>query len=130
MKENIEENKVGRQMNLNENKATVQKYEETFNILNRNRNSAKQDPNESDQDYINRIKSLESLTLDKDIFKDKVALEGSRKLMTNLRNVLRDEVKISEIAKSFSKPEDVFIINANWDAIQEQLKVKLNIQTR
>ena len=113
-------------MNLNENKKIVQKYEETFNILNRNRNSVKQDPNESDQDYITRIKSLETLPLDKDIFKDKVALEGSRKLMTNLRNVLRDEVKISEIVKSFG-PQEIFIINTNWKAIQEQLKIKFGI---
>ena len=126
VKDNIEDNKVGRQMNLNENKKIVQKYEETFNILNRNRNSVKQDPNESDQDYITRIKSLESLTLDKDIFKDKMALEGSRKLMTNLRNVLRDEVKISEIVKSFG-PQEIFIINTNWKAIQEQLKIKFGI---
>ena len=126
VKDNIEDNKVGRQMNLNENKKVVQKYEETFNILNRNRNSVKQDPNESDQDYITRIKSLESLTLEKDIFKDKVALEGSRKLMTNLRNVLRDEVKISEIVKKIG-PQEIFIINTNWEAIQEQLKIKFGI---
>ena len=126
VKDNIEDNKVGRQINLKENKKIVQKYEETFNILNRNRNSVKQDPNESDQDYITRIKSLETLPLDKDIFKDKVALEGSRKLMTYLRNVLRDEVKISEIVKSFG-PQEVFIINTNWKAIQEQLKIKFGI---
>ena len=126
VKDNIEDNKVGRQMILNENKKIVQKYEETFNILNRNRNSVKQDPNELDQDYINRIGSLESLTLDKDIFKDKMALEGSRKLMTNLRNVLRDEVKISEIVKSIG-PQEIFIINTNWEAIQEQLKIKFGI---
>jgi hypothetical protein len=64
--------------------------------------------------------------LDKDIFKDKMALEGSRKLMTNLRNVLRDEVKISEIVKSIG-PQEIFIINTNWEAIQEQLKIKFGI---
>ena len=126
VKDNIEDNKVGRQMNLNENKKVVQKYEETFNILNRNRNSVKQDPNESDTDYLNRIKSLEALKLDKSIYKEKAELEGSRKLMTNLRNVLRDEVKISEIVKSIG-PQEIFIINTNWEAIQEQLKIKFGI---
>jgi hypothetical protein len=77
VKENIEENKVGRQMNFNDNKAAIKNYEETFNILNRNRNSVKQDPNEGDQEYINRIKSLEALKLDKSIYKEKAELEGS-----------------------------------------------------
>ena len=43
-------------MNLNENKKIVQKYEETFNILNRNRNSVKQEPYEGDQAYIDQYK--------------------------------------------------------------------------
>ena len=126
VKQNIEDNKVGRQMNFNDNKAAIKNYEETFNILNRNRNSVKQDPNESDRDYIARIKSLEALPLDKSIFKEKAELEGSRKLMTNLRNVLRDEAKISDIVKSFGSQER-FIINTNWEAIQEQLKIKFGI---
>jgi hypothetical protein len=46
--------------------------------------------------------------------------------MSNLRNSLRDEVKISEIVKSFS-PEEVFMINTNWKEIQEQLRVKFGI---
>ena len=46
--------------------------------------------------------------------------------MSNLRNSLRDEVKISEITKTFDAQE-VFIINTNWGAIQEQLKIKFGI---
>jgi hypothetical protein len=64
--------------------------------------------------------------LDKSIYKEKAELEGSRKLMTNLRNVLRDEAKISDIVKSFGSQER-FIINTNWEAIQEQLKIKFGI---
>ncbi len=81
-------------MNQNKNKASIKNYEETFDIFNHNRNSVKLDPNEGDQEYIDRIKSLEKLTLDKNIYKEKATLEGSRKLMTNLRNVLRDKAKI------------------------------------
>jgi hypothetical protein len=73
------------------------------------------------------MKSLEALPLDKGIFKEKTVLKGSRKLITNLRNVLRDEVKIIDIVKSFTNPEDVFIINTNWETIQVQLRVKFCI---
>jgi hypothetical protein len=46
--------------------------------------------------------------------------------MTNLRKSLRDEVKISEIVKTFDAQE-VFIINSNWNTIQEQLEIKFGI---
>ena len=45
--------------------------------------------------------------------------------MTNLRNVVRDEVRISDIVKAFNgKTEEVYIINNNWKEIEEQLKKK------
>ncbi len=42
------------------------------------------------------------------------------------RVTLGDEVKITELVKTF-QPEEVFIINTNWNAIQEQLKIKFGI---
>jgi hypothetical protein len=95
-------------------------------MANRDRYSVQQDPNEDDQDYINRIKQIETATYDPNIFKEKAANEGNLKLMSNLRNSLRDEVKITEIVKTFDA-EEVFIINTNWPTIQEQLKIKFGI---
>jgi hypothetical protein len=95
-------------------------------MANRDRFSVMQDPNESDQDYITRVKQIEGTEYKPEIYKEKAANEGNLKLMSNLRNSLRDEVKISEITKTFS-PEEVFIVNTNWKAIQEQLKVKFGI---
>jgi hypothetical protein len=95
-------------------------------MANRDRFSVMQDPNESDQDYITRIQQIEGTEYKPEIYKEKAANEGNLKLMSNLRNSLRDEVKISEITKTFS-PEEVFIVNTNWKAIQEQLKVKFGI---
>jgi hypothetical protein len=78
-----------------------------------------QDPNESDGDYLARIKQIEGTEYKPEIYKEKAANEGNLKLMSNLRNSLRDEVKISEIVKTFL-PEEVFIINTNWKSIQDQ----------
>jgi hypothetical protein len=39
-----------------------------------------------------------------------------------LKDITRDEVKISEIVKSFSSPEEVFLINSNWPYILNILK--------
>ena len=127
VKDNIEKNKVGRQKNTIENKKVTKRYEETFNYINRNRDSVQQDPNESDADFLARIKSMESLPYDPNIFKGRAEIEGNRKFMENLKQITRDEIKIADIAKSFPKPEDIFILNNNWDAIFNQLKIKFGI---
>ena len=126
VKDNIKINKEAQQDVNNKNKEITKKYTETFNIANRDRYSIQQDPYESDADYIARISKIEASPYDANVFKEKAANEGNKQLMANLRNSLRDEVKISEIVKSFS-PEEVFIINTNWKAIQEQLKIKFGI---
>ena len=125
-KQNINENKDALQIVNNKNKDITRKYTDTFNMANRDRYSVQQDPNEDDQEYLNRIKVIESSPYDANIFKEKAANEGNLKLMTNLRKSLRDEVKISEIVKSFDAQE-VFIINSNWNTIQEQLEIKFGI---
>jgi hypothetical protein len=95
-------------------------------MTNRNRYSVQQDVNEGDQGYIDRIKNLEKDKYNPDLFKEKAVNEGNLKFMTNLRKSLRDEVKISEIVKTFND-EEVFIINSNWNTIQEQLEIKFGI---
>ena len=127
LEKDIETNKVEEQKAKITNKGIAQKYQETFNYLNRNRASVQQDPNESDTDFIRRVKSQEMLAFDPNIYKQKAANEGSSKLMDSLKEVTRDEVKISDIVKSFPKPEDVFIINNNWPTISNQLKIKFGV---
>jgi hypothetical protein len=67
---------------------------------------------------------LESLAFDKNIFKDRAATEGNKKFMKNLKDITRDEIKISEIVKSFPIAEEVFLINCNWPYILNILKRK------
>ena len=110
----------------NKNKEITQKYTDLFNMANRDRYSVQQDINESEEDYLNRIKQIESQPYDPTIFKEKAANEGNLLLMSNLRNSLRDEVKITEIVKKIT-PEEVFMINTNWKEIQDQLRVKFGV---
>jgi hypothetical protein len=126
IKQNIIENKEEIQKVNNKNNDITRKYTETFNMANRDRYSVQQDPNEDDQEYIDRIKKIETNTFDPNIYKEKSTNEGNLKLMTNLRKSLRDEVKISEIVKKINT-EEVFIMNTNWYAIQEQLEIKFGI---
>jgi hypothetical protein len=90
--------------------------------MNKNRYQVTQDPTETDADFIKRIDSLEKLKFDPTIFKDRAATEGNRKFMKNLKDIIRDDTKISEIVKSFTSPEEVFLINSNWSIISNRLK--------
>ena len=42
-------------------------------MANRDRYSVQQDPNEADNDYLNRLKQIEATTYDPNIFKEKAA---------------------------------------------------------
>jgi hypothetical protein len=120
--DNIKENEIIERDTEQENKQQLKAYQDTFNIMNKNRYQVTQDPTETDVDFIKRIQSLESLAFDKNIFKDRAATEGNKKFMKNLKDITRDEVKISEIVKSFTSPEEVFLINSNWSYILNRLK--------
>jgi len=97
------------------NKQIVQKYEEGFNLANRGRYQVTQDPNETDQEYINRIKSLENLPFDKTIFEERAATKNILKFQNNLKELVRNEIIIGEIVRHYaSNPEVVFLINSNW----------------
>ena len=101
VKKNIIENKEALQTVNNNNKDITERYTDTFNMANRDRYSVQQDPTEADQDYLDRIKILEKDVYNPDLFLEKAKNEGNLKLMSNLRESLRDEVKISEIVKNF-----------------------------
>ena len=104
------------------NKQILKGYEDTFNIMNKNRYQITQDPTETDASYLNSIESLEKLEFDPTIFKDRAAIEGNKKFMKNLKDITRDEIKISAIVNSFTSPEEVFLINNNWPIISNRLK--------
>ena len=120
--DNIKENEIIERDTERDNKQQIKAYQDTFNIMNKNRYQVTQDPTETDADFIKRIESLEKLAFDPTIFKDRATTEGNSKFMKNLKDITRDEVKISAIVKSFSLPEEVFLINSNWPIISNRLK--------
>ena len=68
--------------------------------------SITQDPNETDQEYIYRIKSLENLPFDKTIFEERAATKNILKFQNNLKELVRNEIIIGEIVRNYtSNPE-------------------------
>lgn len=129
-KENIKANETEKIRIRDENKQLVKDYGEKFNILNRDRTSITKQPNETDEQYFQRIKDLEATTVDPNIYKDRANLEEIKKLKRNLKDILKDPSKIEDIIKSFPNPQDLYIININWKRISEFLKSKYGVNSR
>lgn len=99
-------------------KQIVQKYEEGFDLENRGRYQVKQQPNETDQEYIQRIKSLEMMPFDRTILEGRAATRNILKFQKNLKELVRNEIIIGEIVRIFnSMPEAVLFINSNWQKL-------------
>jgi hypothetical protein len=69
--DNIKENEIIVRDTEQQNKQEMKAYQDTFNIMNKNRYQVTQDPTETDADFMRRIKSLEGLQFDPTIFKDR-----------------------------------------------------------
>ena len=120
IEQNIKDNEQGI-INANiKNKEVAKKYEDAFNALNQNLYSIKQEPHESEQAYIQRIKQLDTMKYDPQLFADKAELENSKQLMRNLKEVISDDGKISEIVKSL-EPNIVFDVNKYWAKIKDTI---------
>ena len=130
IRDNVKANETEKIRIRDENKQLVKDYGEKFNILNRDRTSITKQPNETDEQYFQRIKDLEATTVDPNIYKDRAALEEIKKLKRNLKDILRDPSKIEDIIKSFPNPQDIYIININWKKISEFLKSKYGVNSR
>ena len=99
------------------NNQIVQQYEEGFNTANKGRYQIKQEPTETDAEYISRIKSLEALPFDTTIFKERAANQNILKFQNNLKELVRSETMIGEIVRRFTEPEVIFLINTNWKKV-------------
>lgn len=119
---NITDNEKERAIVNKKNKDIVKEYGEKFSYLNRNKISVEQQPTESDEAYIKRLKELEKYKVDPNIYKQKAINENVNKLKINLKQILKDDSKIEQIASNFRDGDDAYILNSYWSQISEYLK--------
>ena len=98
----------------------ARKYEGAFNEQNKNLYSVKQEPYESELDYIRRIKQLDDTKYDPKLYENRAATENSKELMQNLKQIINDDAKISEIVKLFPS-NAIFDINKYWPKFKETI---------
>jgi hypothetical protein len=116
---NIEENEKEKAIVQKKNKDIAKEYGEKFNLLNWQQQQVGQQPNESDDAYIKRLKDLENLKNDPTLYKQKGINENLNKLKTNLKQIVKDTGKI---VANFRDDDEAFILNGYWDQISGYLK--------
>ena len=120
--DNFEQNKMDAAEVKRQNKTIAKQYEEAFNIANLNRINIQQDPNESEQDFINRLQALEQEKFDVNIYNDKAQGEQNKRLSENLKNVIRNNNIIWDVVKSLAQtPGQVFETNKYFNIISTRL---------
>ena len=110
-KNGLAQHELDKKMNLN-------KYRDTLLTLNKSLYMDSQQPNETDEDYLNRMKAVETEQYDMDLYNNRIELEQSQKLKNNLRQLFNKDDLIENIVKSF-KTEQQFTINKHFPQIQE-----------
>ena len=120
-KQNIQENK-DLEMSVNKtNRDNLNRYRDTLQAVNRDHlNNLVQEPNESDADYLQRMKNIEAEKYDTNLYSDKAELDQVIKLKNNLKKVIRKDDLIENVVKSFTG-EQIFLINKHFAAIKEYL---------
>ena len=100
---------------IQENKEEVQRFQNEFIQMNRNRLNIQQQPYESDMDYYNRLKAIEKEQFDPVLYKQISLNENIKQLKPKLLSLFKEDV-IEDVIKGLSD-EDKFIVNKNFELI-------------
>ncbi len=100
-------------------KDSINKYKHSLLTQNANRVIIEeQQPNETPEQYLQRMKDLEAEQYDMNLFNAKAELHQVVMLKKNLRQIFSNHGTIENVTKSF-KPEQRFIINKHFAEIRE-----------
>lgn len=101
-----------------ENKARLKAYEEDLKLLNRGRMDIRQEADESDEEYRQRLIQTGQMTDNEDEMQRAAALFNRDKLKTNMLELLRDTAKISNVL-AFMADDEVFSANQLFGGIKK-----------
>ena len=101
-----------------ENKERLKAYEEDLKLLNRGRMDIRQEANESDEEYRQRLIQTGQMTSDEDDMARAAALHNRDKLKTNMLDLIRDTAKISNVL-AFMADDEVFAANQLFGGIKK-----------
>lgn len=117
-KDNINENKNIVIQNRLDNENRVKKQLEDIKAVNRDKFNIEQLPNEPLNDYLTRIQALQNERLDMTLYDEKAKIEQIRTFKDNLKILIRSDVIIENVVKSFNDNE-IYDINKNFILIRD-----------
>ena len=115
---NIQANKNIITIHNLEIKKDLEKYRHSLQTVNKNRISLVQQPNETEEEFLLRMKDIEAEKFDMNIYEEKAKLNQIIILKKNLRDLFNKNDLIENIVKSFTG-EQIFIINKHFPEIRE-----------
>lgn len=115
----IEENKAIEIQQAKDNRENLRQYHEQLKVLNTGRmNFLEREPNESEAQFLTRMKNIETERYDTNLHQEKARLDQVIKLKLNLKKIIRRDEIIENVAKSFTA-EQIFLINKNFAGIKD-----------
>jgi len=115
---NINENKNIVIQNRIDNENRVKKQLEDIKAVNRDKFNIEQLPNEPLNDYLTRMQTLQNERLDMTLYDEKAKIEQIRTFKENLKLLIRSDVIIENVVKSFNDNE-IYDINKNFILIRD-----------
>jgi len=102
-----------------ENARRLKAYEEDMNLLNRGKMDVRQEPNESDEDYRERLRQTGQMTVSEDAMKDSSELYYRDILREKCLELVRDTGIISNALK-FLTSDQVYQLVKYWPRIKRE----------
>ena len=129
MKKNIEENAIKKAEIDTENKKGIKNVEQALMMANRNKLYVEQGLDEEDADYLNRLKDIQTEKFDTILYQDKAELANIKKFKGYLKELIRRDDIIEDVAKFFD-PKVIFEINKIFPKIKKAFLEKFGYDNK
>ena len=103
------------------NLATLQQRSEELNLLNRGRLNLVRQPNESDEDFKQRLLDVGQVEFDEEAITQQAGRRAVNKFKENMKTITRNNILIENMIKSVD-PSRLFLYNKYFSAIQAKMK--------
>jgi hypothetical protein len=101
-----------------ENAVRLKAYKEDLNQLNKGRLNIEQQPNESDDEFRNRLRDTGMMTYDEDAMARSAELYNREKMKERMIEIHRDTAMTGNALKSFDA-DQLFKMNKNWSTLKQ-----------
>jgi len=103
------------------NYRTLQTRSEELNLLNRGKLNLERQPNESDQDFQQRLIDVGQVEFDEEAITDQAGRRAVSKFKENMKTISRNNTLAENMIKSVD-PSRLFLYNKYFSAIQSKMK--------